>query len=480
MTEVFIDRDIFRCYDVRGRVDTQINQNVAYCIGRAFAQLLIGKNINTASVGCDSRLSSPTLKQALIRGLLQASVNVTDIGVCTTPLLSFVCNNSSGIMVTASHNPTDYNGFKFIVNGEIFTQLDLLIDVVNDCSKQSISSIDKLPIENLANLTDACYKKAYIQAIVDNIQLKQKHRIIVDGANSPAGLLAIAVFQQLGCHVGGINLELDGAFPSHSPDTGVEKNYRQLQKEVIARNADFGFMFDGDGDRCVAVSGKGNIIWPDQMLTLMSEDLLRQEPLSTIIYDIKCSNQVINGIKKNHGFALLSKTGRSNIFQMLKDNNAQLAGEFSGHFFYQHRWIGTDDGIYAACRLVEGCELLEQSLQQRIDELEPSYCSPEIKVEIADTDKFKLVQYLIDEVQQQVSLDVDIVTIDGLRINYVDGWALIRSSNTMPALTLRFEANSEARLQDMVQFVIQQLYAVAQRHHIELQPETLFLTELNF
>ena len=455
-----IDSTIFRSYDIRGIVDTQINPSVAYRIGRAFGQYLKGKS-TTVTLGRDSRLSSEELLENLSNGLRVEGIDVVDLGSCTTPLLSYACLQSSGVMVTASHNPVNYNGFKFIINGEIFDQLPELLTII-----EAMDDVDNQ--EQLAgSYKQHCIRDTYVDELVNNIELKQKYRIIIDGSNSPAGLLATTIFQRLGCIVGAINLELDGNFPGHCPDTGKEQNFEMLCKEITARGADFGFMFDGDGDRCVAVSHSSQIVWPDQMLALMSEDVLRQKPQSTIIYDIKCSNQVAIGIEQQGGTAVMSKTGRSNIYKKLRETNAELAGEYSGHFFFRHRWLTTDDAIYAACRLVEGCEKIGLSLQDRVNKLATSHRTPELKIGVDDQHKHPLISYLIDAVKGKVDSGT-ISTLDGLRIDYKDGWGLIRPSNTTPALTLRFEAQTEKKLQDMVQFFIDNLNQTAQQHNMVL------------
>ncbi len=464
--EVF-DLSAFRSYDIRGIAGQQITPDLAFAIGKAFGHYVkqhrVDASIDTnITVGHDCRLTSVELHSAVIDGVINSGINVIDLGLCTTPMLTFACQNVSGIMVTASHNPMQYNGFKFVFNGGIFDGMDELIKLLGSVSQCAQTAKGKISYFDI--------KASYLQSIADNIRLQQKHKIIVDGANSPQGQMAVALFQKLGCEVGAINLDIDGKFSGHSPDTGIKENYQTLQREVLARNADFGFMFDGDGDRCAAVTAKGEIVMPDKMLALFSEDVLVNRINAIVVYDVKCSNQVKHSILQNGGVAKMSRTGRSKIFQQLKTSGAILAGEYSGHFFFNDNWLPIDDGLYAACRLIEGCEQRRMSLHKRVSLLPESFCSPEILVGIEEAHK----TIILDAFAKSYPIDnlAQVSTIDGIRIDYANKWGLIRASNTLSALSLRFEAYSEESLEMIKQSFLGHLLTIAEQHNITVDLES--------
>ena len=479
------DASIFRSYDIRGIAATQLSEEFAFAVGYIYACKISQQNQQSLIVGRDGRLSSPKLHKALIAGIHHAAINTIDIGITTTPLVSYACQQAtkstdikavSGIMITASHNPAQYNGFKFVLNGGIFNELHSIYRSMQQLFPLIDSNAqDRSILLNDTGLTTEPQQQTidvteqYFAKICDDIHLPNPVKVVIDGSNGPAGRLAMELYQRLGCQVSAINIEVDGCFPGHSPDTGDPHNLQALCATVIAEQADIGFIYDGDGDRFVAVSGDGQIIWPDQLLMLMSEDLLRNKPGAEVIYDVKCSSQLPKIIVQQGGIATMVRTGRAHLYKQLMNSEAQLAGEFSGHFFYRDRYPGIDDAIYASCRLLEGCQQLGLSLQQRCQKLPTSFNTPEILYAVDDDKKFGLIEKLQALI---IANEGQRCTIDGLRIDYVGGWGLVRASNTSAAITLRFEADNPERLATIQNQLMQQIIPIAAMMGIHLAPTT--------
>lgn len=437
------DASIFRSYDIRGVASEQLSSELAFAVGYSFAGIVADGGERRVLVGHDGRNSSPRIHQALVEGILAAGLQAGDLGLCTTPMLGFGCcqkafGASSGIMVTASHNAGHYNGFKFVKDAGIFSELDTLYQLI----LQQFPRLTTLGGEY--EFLDI--KKEYFECIRSDIQFSSPIKVVIDGSNSIGGPLATELLQSMGAQVYALNIQVDGDFPGHAPDTSDSNNIQQLCRAVVSQKADLGFIFDGDGDRCVAVSSEGSIVWPDQLMMLMSEDLLRSNPGAHILYDIKCSNQLQKIIEQQGGKAEMMRTGRAHIFQRMKQSEALFAGEYSGHFFYKDRWFCTDDSLYAACRIIEGCQQLGMSLQQRLQQLPEIYSTEELLIAMDDRVKFSFIEQLRENIELGKGR---LCSIDGLRLDYADGWGLVRASNTSPAITLRFEADSPTRLQQI-------------------------------
>lgn len=457
-----IDRAIFRAYDIRGTTPKQLDEDSIYSIGRALGTFLQQRSLTSILVARDGRISSPIFSMALCQGLLEAGINVIDIGLCTSPLLYFattITENNTGVIITGSHNPKDDNGLKIVVQGKSLTQEELLelhqLIITNELSKGK------------GTLTQESFYEDYIKAICNRVNLDRKLKLVIDCGNGAAGIIAKDVFESLGATVIVLYEEVDGRFPNHQPDPSVPQNLIDLQKAVVENNADLGLAFDGDADRVGAVDELGESIFSDRLLMLLSEHLLKESPGSSIVYDIKCSKQLPELIGSKGGKPILSPTGHSLVKAKMKDMKAALAGEMSGHIFYQNRWFGFDDGVYTGARLAEILSKTSRSFSGLMKQYPKMLSTPEIKIAISATQKFVIIKQL--EKSLSSLKGAKLTTIDGVRIEFADGWALVRASNTTEHLTLRFEAENETRLMSLMTLL---------RSSIQQAEESLDLTAL--
>ncbi len=461
---------LFREYDIRGIVGKDLTEDIAERIGRAYATMAGEKGVKTVSVGRDGRLSSPSLRDGLVRGLIAGGINVVDIGVCPTPLLYFSLFQlpvDGGIMITGSHNAAEYNGFKVCLgrealHGEDIQELRRVMEAGTFVS--GVGRISSHPI-----IPDYL---AYLKHSFAGVRADHLH-VVIDCGNGAAALVAKQAVEQLGCRVTGLYCDLDGRFPNHHPDPTVVENLRDLMDTVKSVRADVGIGYDGDADRIGAVDEQGNILWGDRLMVIYARDILATKPGCTIISEVKASQSLYDDIAKRGGRPIMWKTGHSLIKAKMKAEGAALAGEMSGHMFFADRYFGYDDAIYASCRLIEVLAKTGKSLSSLVADLPPTAVTPEIRVDCPDTIKFDLVK----RVQAQFAAYAkanrplapsglrlrDLVTIDGVRAIFEDGWGLIRASNTQPALVLRFEAASPERL-NAIRSVIERELDAAQRH----------------
>jgi phosphomannomutase len=436
---------IFKAYDIRGVVPSTLNEAVAEGLGRAFGTRAMAEGQTTVAVGRDGRLSGPALSAALIRGLVAAGVQVIDVGMVTTPMLYFAANTTcqSGIQVTGSHNPKDYNGFKMVLAGRAIygDEIQALRQMMETETWQLRGGGSVRSLDVLAD---------YTQRIVGDIRLARPMKIVVDSGNGIAGDSAPAIFRALGCEVIELFSEVDGEFPNHHPDPSKPENLQDLMQALKTTGAELGLAFDGDGDRLGIVTQDGNNIYPDRQMQLFAQDVLSRVPGGTILFDVKCSQRLAPAIEAAGGKPLMYKTGHSLIKAQMKaieaeGGQAPLGGEMSGHIFFKERWYGFDDGTYAGCRLLE---IVSQSPDANavLNALPSSFSTPELNVACAEGEPHsvtKALQVLAGDVFKDPA---QIFTIDGLRIDWPDGFGLIRASNTTPVLVLRFEGQTEAAL----------------------------------
>jgi phosphomannomutase/phosphoglucomutase len=435
---------VFRDYDIRGIAGTEITTDFAERLGKGLGTVIRRNGEASIYIGRDARLSSPELATALKAGLISCGINVVDLGEITTPTLNFAIHHggqaNSGIMVTASHNPAVYNGFKIIIQREVISGQTLQM------LKPMLRGSNFASGEGSSISTDIIAK--YISYIVDQSLINRTFKLVIDGANSVPGPIALQLFDSLGCMAFPLYCNVDGSFPNHEPNPADEKNLADLRERVKMENADLGLAFDGDGDRVVVISARGRIVWPDQLMMIFARDILARKPGSDIIFDVKSSKLLPELIRRHSGRPVMCKTGHAHVRKQVHDNNAPVGGEFSGHIFFNDRWSGFDDGLYAAVRLLEVLSDLGQSLDEVLDELEGSVYTPEILIPISEAEKFGLMQTL--EAGCQFA-QAQVITIDGLRVEYSFGWGLIRASNTSANLTLRFEADDENGLNQVKQ-----------------------------
>jgi phosphomannomutase/phosphoglucomutase len=429
---------IFRAYDIRGIVGDTLTAEVAFEIGRAIGSEAYYRGEQTVVVGRDGRVSGPTLAEALIRGLKATGRDVRDIGQVPTPVLYFAAQHldaNSGVMVTGSHNPSNYNGFKIVLGGET------LANSAIQGLRQRIETGDMLTgggsVEQAVVLPD------YIARIKSDVRVARPLKVVVDCGNGVAGEAAPALLRALGCDVTELFCDIDGDFPNHHPDPSKPENLDVLVQTVLDKGADLGVAFDGDGDRLGVVSSQGAIIWPDRLLMLFAKDVLSRNPGAQIIYDVKCSRHVAAVIGQYGGEPLMSATGHSVIKARMKETGALLAGEMSGHIFFKERWFGFDDALYSAARLVEILANDARTSSEVFAELPDSMNTPELNVPMGEGEAHSFMHKLLECARFD---NARIATLDGLRVEFADGWGLVRASNTTPCLVLRFEADHELAL----------------------------------
>ncbi len=441
-TAVSVPAAIFRAYDIRGVVPEQLNEDNLPLISRALACEAQAQGITRLLLAYDGRLSSPTLSAVLIEGLLAAGCDVIDLGQVPTPLLYFATHSSevdSGVMLTASHNPADYNGIKMV-----FKRRSVAENQIQKI-RQRILDDDFADGESRARgrYEQRDIRDAYFQTVCSRIALERKLKVVVDCGNAVPATIAPEMFEQLGCDVLPLYCEIDGSFPNHHPDPTVASNLDLLAEKVRESGADIGLAFDGDGDRLGAVCNEGEFINADQLLILLARDILPRYPGAPMVFDVKCSRSLAREIEALGGEAVMYRSGHSFMKQKMLETDAPLGGEFSAHVFIKDRWFGFDDGVYAAARILEILARQEQPASAVFSGLLAGVSTPEYAVTVPDDRKFAL----IDEIIALADFpDADLITLDGLRVEFPEGWGLIRASNTSPALLLRFEAEDEDTL----------------------------------
>lgn len=431
---------IFRAYDIRGIVGDTLTEESVLLIGKAIGSLVQELGGHQVVLARDGRLSGPQLSPCLSAGLLSTGCDVIDIGMVPTPLLYYTThrlNQCSGVMLTGSHNPPNYNGIKMVVQGRSLSEAEIKALYDRIIAQQFVRSSGTLRHMDVTN--------EYIQAVTHRIKLARPLKVVIDAGNGVAGVIAPTLFKALGCDVHALYCEVDGHFPNHHPDPSHAENLQDLAQTVRALQADIGLAFDGDGDRLGMVTSAGEIVCSDRILMLYAKSLLAERPAAKIIYDVKCTNQLAALIRANGGEPIMWKTGHSFIKTKMAELNADLAGEMSGHFFFKDRWYGFDDALYAGARLLEIVAAQPENSAALFATIPNSVNTPELKVLVTEEEKFSLMQKLID--QANFSDTHELTTIDGLRVNFTDGWGLVRPSNTTPYLILRFEALNEAMLE---------------------------------
>lgn len=447
-----VERGVFRAYDIRGIIGQQLDEDAFYSIGRAVSCRLKDLDRSAIFLARDGRLSSDSLASALKQGLLDSGITVLDLGAVATPVMYYATHArgiDSGLMVTGSHNPADYNGIKIVLAGTTLAHAD--IDVLYDLVAMG-KSLEGQGQEQSVNIMDE-----YVQRIVGDIKLKRPLNVVVDCGNGIAGDTIPRVIEQLGCKVIPLYCEVDGRFPNHHPDPTVEANLVDLRATVAAHQADIGLAFDGDADRLGVLTNEGEIIWPDRLMMLYVQDVLQRNQGATIVYDVKCSSHLAHVIEQAGGVANMCPTGHSIVKKVMKQEKAALAGEMSGHLFFKDRWYGFDDALYSACRLLEILSLSTKTVSEQFAAIPNSINTPEIKIPILDEEKFSFMQRFSEQAKFP---DARLIVIDGLRVEFAHGWGLLRASNTTPCLVARFEAEDTASLNAIQALFKTQLQAV--------------------
>lgn len=441
--ETMLDKNIFRAYDIRGIVDESLTVDAVTQIGRAIGTENLNRGKDQIVVARDGRLSGPKLLDALIEGLIQSGNKVINIGAVPTGVLYFATHHletGSGVMLTGSHNPSNYNGLKIMLNGETLSG-DLITNlyemIISEQLKSGEGSVQEMDIVD-----------DYIDQIASDIKLNKEMKVVVDAGNGIGGEVGVQVLEEIGCEVIPLYCEIDGNFPNHHPDPSVPKNLEDLISTVKAVDADLGIAYDGDADRLGVVTKQGEMIYSDRILMLFAKDILSRQPGASIIFDVKCTGHLPKIILKHGGQPIIWKTGHSFMKAKLKETGAAMAGEMSGHFFFKERWFGFDDGIYSAARLLEILDQENRPINEIFDELPNSVSTPELNCK---TDEGANYAFMDKFVKSANFPDAHLTTIDGIRADFVDGWGLVRCSNTTPCLVMRFDAENEEALERIKQ-----------------------------
>ncbi len=425
---------IFKAYDIRGIVPATLDENVARALGRAFGTTALAQGEKTVAIGRDGRLSGPSIAGALRDGLVEAGIQVIDVGAVTTPMLYFAAATlcSSGIQVTGSHNPKDYNGFKMVLAGKAIYGDEIQ-------GLRQMMDAEGWTLKPGGSVREVSVLDDYVKRIAGDIKLARPVKIVVDAGNGIAGASAPAIFRAIGCEVTELFTEVDGNFPNHHPDPSKPENLKDVIAALKSGDAELGLAFDGDGDRLGIVTKDGQNIFPDRQMMLFAQDVLSRVPGGKIIFDVKCSQRLAPAIEAAGGEALMFKTGHSLIKAKMRETNSPLGGEMSGHIFFKERWYGFDDGTYAGCRLLE---IISKSPDASavLNALPTSFSTPELNVACAEGEPHAVVQKLVDSAKFDAPAKVN--TIDGVRVDWPDGFGLIRASNTTPVLVLRFEGHT--------------------------------------
>ena len=428
-------KEIFKAYDIRGIVETQLTPDVVHDIGKVLGTLAIEAKAPGLVVGFDGRLSSPELAKQLISGILKSGCNVYDIGEVTTPMVYFAnyqLNTLSGVMITGSHNPPEYNGLKMVIGGKTLA-MDDIQDILQRLQSGKYNDNSEA-IHHVHDITEE-----YIERITGDVKLKRQISIVVDCGNGVAGSIAPKLYRRMGAKVLGLYCDVDGSFPNHHPDPSKPENLKDLIDALANSDAELGLAFDGDGDRLGVVTRDGKIIYPDRQMMIYAADILEKNPGAKILYDVKSSRLLAKWIKDHGGEAIMCRTGHSLVKAKIKETGALLAGEMSGHIFFNDRWYGADDGVYAGARLLEVLSQIDDP-SALLDALPNSISTPEINISVTEGQQHQIVA----EIQKTADFpnSKEIITIDGVRVEYTDGFGLVRASNTTPVLVLRFEAET--------------------------------------
>jgi len=433
--------EIFKAYDIRGIVDKSLTVETVKLVGQALGSTALEAGVKAMVIGRDGRLSGPKFAKALAEGMLASGIDVIDIGCVPTPVLYFATyelGTGSGVEITGSHNPPEYNGLKMMVDGVTL-------------SGEAIQTVKQRILDNdfkhgAGTLKHVEILDKYIERITSDLKLGRPMKVVIDCGNGVAGAAAPQIFKAIGCETTELFCEVDGTFPNHHPDPSQAENLVDLIKAVKDTDSEFGMAFDGDGDRLGIVTKEGDIIWPDRQMILFARDVLSRNPGAEIIYDVKCTRTLPEAIEAAGGKATMWKTGHSFIKAKLKESGAAMAGEMSGHIFFKERWYGFDDGIYAGARLCEILSKMDQTPSEVFAALPDTINTPELRLEFEEGEHYKFIERL----QQNANFENGtIYTMDGLRVDFDGGFGLVRASNTTPMLIMRFEANDEAMLKDI-------------------------------
>ena len=435
---------VFREYDVRGIVGEDLNRDFVYDLGMAIGTYGRERNVKTMTVGRDCRLTSEEYLKAVTEGLLATGIDVIDIGLCATPILYYSIRRlqaDGGIMVTGSHNPPEFNGFKICIGpdtiyGKNIQELKTIMENNRYTSGKGTARQKDIAAD-------------YQAYIFNNVTIKDGLKVVVDAGNGVGGFFALPLFERFGCSATPLYCDMNGHFPNHFPDPTVEENLTELIRLVKEKKADMGIAYDGDADRIGVVTDDGKIIRGDELLLLFSRFILKENPGAAIIGEVKCSQTLYDDVEKNGGRSIMWKAGHSLIKSKMKEENALLAGEMSGHIFFADRYFGYDDAIYASARLLEIISMTGQKLSQILSDVPHTFNTPEIRVDCPDDVKFQVVE----KVKNYFAENYDVIDIDGVRVQFEDGWGLVRASNTQPVLVLRFESKTEDGLESIRKLV---------------------------
>jgi phosphomannomutase / phosphoglucomutase len=447
-----MNREIFREYDIRGNVERELTDEVVSDIGRALATYMVERGKKAATIGRDCRLSSEHFRDLLVDAMIKSGLNVTDLGVVPTPLFYFSLFNleaDGGVMVTGSHNPPEFNGFKVAFGKTTLygPEIQSMADIIEE----------KRYVQGQGSYKEYPHiMRDYYQFLRGNLKLDKKLKVVVDAGNGTAGVVACPIMEEMGQEVIPLFCDMDGHFPNHFPDPTVEKNVETLRKRVIEKGADLGIGYDGDGDRIGVVDEKGAIIWGDYLMIIFAREILKEHRGASFVSEVKCSKNLYSDIEKHGGKALMWKAGHSLIKKKMQEVKAVLGGEMSGHMFFADRFFGYDDAVYASLRLLEIMGKQNRPLSRYLSDLPPTYSTPEIRVDCPESLKFKVVRSLTDFYKQKFP----VIDIDGVRVMLHDGWGLVRASNTQPILVLRFEADTEPGLDRIQKMVMSDLERV--------------------
>ena len=433
---------VFREYDVRGLVGEDLNHDFVYDLGRAIGTYGKKRNVEVMTIGRDCRLTSEEYLNTLTEGLLSTGINVIDIGLCATPILYYSIrhlNADGGVMVTGSHNPPEFNGFKICIGpdtiyGESIQELRKIIEGNPDKIETGKGTVEHRDIT-----------ADYQNYIFDNVKIKKGLKVIIDAGNGVGGFFGIPLLERLGCSVTPLYCDMDGNFPNHFPDPTVEENLTGIIQLVKEKKADVGIAYDGDADRIGVITDEGKIVRGDELLLLFSRSILKENPGAAIIGEVKCSQTLYDDIAQKGGRGIMWKAGHSLIKGKMKEEHALMAGEMSGHIFFADRYFGYDDAIYASLRLLEILSLTGQKVSELLSDIPRTFNTPEIRVACSDDTKFQVVE----KVKARFAAEYDVIDIDGVRVQFKDGWGLVRASNTQPILVLRFESKTEEGLAEI-------------------------------
>jgi phosphomannomutase/phosphoglucomutase len=452
-TAIAVPDNIFRAYDIRGIVGSEITPELSRLIGQAIGSEAIAQGESAIFVARDGRTHGPELSAALVEGLASSGCDVIDLGAVPTPLLYFATceepDSNSGVMLTASHNPADYNGFKVVING---------VTLADDDIQALRSRIERNDLDSgQGEIQQRDILPAYIERIFSDVALAGEVKLVIDAGNGITGNVAPQLFEELGCEVIPLYCEVDGSFPNHEADPSREENLADLIAKVKETDADLGIALDGDGDRIGVVTASGQIIWPDRLLMLFAKDIVTGHPGCDVIFDVKSTRELNNLVTSYGGRPIMWKTGHSHMKAKMQETGALLGGELSGHIFIKERWYGFDDGMYAGTRLLEIMTLRDQSLDDIFASFPVLPATPELKIEVPEESKFSLIEKLAKQADFSSG---KITTLDGIRVDFAKGWGLVRASNTSPCLTLRFEGETEQVVEHLQQVFKRELLKI--------------------